>query len=61
VNLLFVAVVGTIARVLIEKPSLTARMRMERWFEHMFPGRRDPHPTPTTPPPPAVPSLRVAA
>ncbi|MFL5437947.1 MAG: hypothetical protein ACJ79W_02185, partial [Myxococcales bacterium] len=60
VNLLFVVVVGTIARVLIEKPSLTARMRLERWFEQLLPVRTDRTPTPTNPDP-AAPSLRVAA
>ncbi|MFL5363128.1 MAG: acyltransferase family protein [Myxococcales bacterium] len=60
VNLLFVVVVGTIARVLIEKPSLTARMRLEGWFEQLFPVRTERNPPPTNPDP-AAPSLRVAA
>jgi peptidoglycan/LPS O-acetylase OafA/YrhL len=60
-NLIFVVVVGTIARQLVEKPSLTARVRAEAWLERVFPARapdRNPTPAPSTP---ATRSLRAAA
>jgi hypothetical protein len=59
-NLIFVVVVATVARQLVEKPSLTARVRAEAWLERVFPARADRHPAPA-PPTPAAPSLRAAA
>jgi peptidoglycan/LPS O-acetylase OafA/YrhL len=59
-NLIFVVVVATIARQLVEKPSLTARVRAEAWLERVFPVRVD-RPVAPAPPSPVTPSLRAAA